>query len=95
MALSPLDKQTAGCNSPHDWLMSLAMDYLLCVICGGENGINGCHLADFTVDVAFDFKATHPPHNLSPYKIGSGIVYGCKKLSKMVANSASYPLNVW
>ena len=26
MAPSPLDKQTAGCDSPHDWLMSLAMD---------------------------------------------------------------------
>ena len=25
-APSPPDKQTAGCNSPHDWLMSLAMD---------------------------------------------------------------------
>ena len=22
----PLDKQTATCNSPHNWLMSLAMD---------------------------------------------------------------------
>ena len=27
----PLDKQTAGCISPHDWLMSLAMD--LAVLC--------------------------------------------------------------
>ena len=26
MAPSLLDKQTAGCNSPHDWLMSFAMD---------------------------------------------------------------------
>ena len=26
MAEYPLDKQTAGCNSPHDWLMNLAMD---------------------------------------------------------------------
>ena len=25
-APSPLDKQTASCNSPHDWLMSLTMD---------------------------------------------------------------------
>ena len=25
IAPSPLDKQTAGCDSPHDWLMSLAM----------------------------------------------------------------------
>ena len=26
MALHPFDKQTASCNSPHDKLMSLAMD---------------------------------------------------------------------
>ena len=26
MAPYPLDKQTAGGNSPHNWLMSLAMD---------------------------------------------------------------------
>ena len=26
MATSPLDKQTASCNSPNDWLMSLAME---------------------------------------------------------------------
>ena len=26
MAAYPLDKQTVGCNLPHDWLMSLAMD---------------------------------------------------------------------
>ena len=26
MAACPLGKQTAGCNSPHDWLMSLGID---------------------------------------------------------------------
>ena len=26
VAPSPLDKQRATCNLPHDWLMSLAMD---------------------------------------------------------------------
>ena len=26
MAPHPLDKQTASCSSPHDWLMSMAMD---------------------------------------------------------------------
>ena len=34
--------------------MSLAIDLLLCVICGGENDTNGCHLAGFSEDVAFD-----------------------------------------
>ena len=58
-----LGKQTAGCNSPHDWLMSFAMDYLLFVICGGENGTNWCHFAGFSEDVAFarHFVATRPP----------------------------------
>ena len=26
MTACPLGKQTADCNSPHDWLMSLTMD---------------------------------------------------------------------
>ena len=26
MAAFPFDKQTAGCNSPHNWLMHLSMD---------------------------------------------------------------------
>ena len=26
MVTYPFDKQTAGCDSSHDWLMSLAMD---------------------------------------------------------------------
>ena len=49
MAAYPIDKQIAGCNSPHDQLMSFAMDLTaLCVIRGGENDING-----FGEDVAF------------------------------------------
>ena len=64
MAPSPLNQQTASCNSPHDWLMSLAMDLAaLCDIYDGENGTNGCHLAVFSVDVAFahHFEATLLP----------------------------------
>ena len=36
---------------------------LLCVICGGENGPNRCHLAGFSEDGAFvrHFVATCPP----------------------------------
>ena len=34
MAPSPVDKQPAGYKSPHDWLVSLAMDLAtLCDIC--------------------------------------------------------------
>ena len=59
MAACPLGKQTDGCNSPHDWLMSLAMD--LTALC--ENDTNGSHLAGSSEDVVFacHFVATHPP----------------------------------
>ena len=79
MAPSPLDKQAAGCDSPDDWLMimSLAMDLAICVICGGESGTNGCHLAVFTVDIAFahHFMATRLP----PIGVFSGIGYTSKR----------------
>ena len=60
MATYPLGKQTAGYNSPHNWLMSLAVD--LATLCG-ENGTNGCHLAGFNEDIVFacHFMATCPP----------------------------------
>ena len=65
MAAYLLGKQTAGCHSPHDWLMILAMD--LTALCDmlrrGENDTKGCHLAGFGEDIAFacHFVATHPP----------------------------------
>ena len=41
MALSPLNKQTAGYKLPHDWLVRLTMNLaVLCVICGAENSTN-------------------------------------------------------
>ena len=98
MAPSPLDKQTAGCDSPYNWLMRLAMD--LAALCGmyrGQNGINGCHLAVFSLDVAFahHFMAICLLPTIPPYRNASDIGYASKKLSKMVGNSASYLLNSW
>ena len=63
MAPSSFGKQTAGCESPHDWLMSLAMDLAAFVTCGGENGTNGSHFPVISEDVAFarHFMATRPP----------------------------------
>ena len=53
MAPSPLDKQTASCSSPHDWIMSLVMDLTaLCDMCGGENDTNGHQFAVFSVRIA-------------------------------------------
>ena len=98
MAAYPLDKQTAGCNSPHHWLMSLAMDLIaLYDICGGENDTNGCHLSGFSEDIAFarHFVASHPPPILPPSRSATDIGYISKKLSKMAGNSASYSLNSW
>ena len=42
---------------------------LFCVISGGKNGTNGCHLAGFSKDIAFahHFVATHLPPTLPPY----------------------------
>ena len=97
MTAYPLVKQTAGCNSPNDWPMSLAMDLSACVICGGENDTNGCHLAGFGEDIAFarHFVATHPPPTLPLCRSATGIGYTSKKLSKMAGNLASYSPNSW
>ena len=57
------------------------------MICGGEKGTIGCHLAGFSEDIAFarHFVATCPP-----YKSATGIGHLSINLSKMVGNSASY-----
>ena len=90
MAPSPLDKQTVGCNLPHNWLISLSMDLAICVICGGKCGTKGHHLAVFSLDIAFayHFMASCLPSNLPPYRSAHGIGYASKKLSKMVGKSA-------
>ena len=83
MAPSSLGKQTADCESPHDWLMSLTMDLAaLCVICGGENGTDGSYLAVFSEDVAFahHFVATCPPPTLPPYRSVSGVGYASESI---------------
>ena len=63
MAPCSFGKQTAGCESPHDWLMSLAMDLVVCVTCGGENGTNGSRFPVLSEDVALarHFVATRLP----------------------------------
>ena len=56
--------------------------------CRGEYDIDGSHLAVYSEDVAFarHFIAPRPPYSTS------GVCYASKKLSKMVGNSASYPV---
>ena len=73
-------------NSSHDWLMNLAMD--LAALCGGKNDTNGCHLAVFSEDIP-------PICGYSPgHRSPSGIGYTSKRLSKMMGNSACYPVNM-
>ena len=64
IAPSSFVKQTAGCESPHDCLMSLAMDLAaVWVTCGGENGTDDGHFPVLSEDVTFarHFVATLPP----------------------------------
>ena len=65
---------------------------MLCVICGGENDINGCHLAGFSEDVAF---ARHLVVSHPSCRSATDIGYTSKKLSKMAGNAASYSPNSW
>ena len=79
MAPSSLGKQTADCESPHNWLISLALIYLLCVTCGGENGTNGSNLGVFSKDVAF----AH--HFVAPHPLCSQDILLCKVNNKLSA----------
>ena len=63
------------------------------VICGGENGTDGCQLVVFSVDIAFAHCFVAP--TLHPYRSACGIGHTSKKLFKMVGNSATYPFNSW
>ena len=68
------------------------MDLASLVIYEVENDTIGCHLAVFSVDVAFSMP--HHAHS-HPYGSACGINYGSEKLSEMVGNLASYPFSSW
>ena len=78
MVQYPPDKQTAGCSSPHHWLMSLAM-YLaaLCDMCGV-----------FGVDVAFacHFVASQSSPLSTPIMMLVVLVMSVKVYLKWQAN---------
>ena len=80
MAPSSFGKQTAGCESPHDWLMSLAMDLAALCDMWGENDTNGSHFPVFSEDVALacHFVATRMPSTLPLYRSARGIGYDSK-----------------
>ena len=74
MAPYPLNKQTAGFYSPHNWLMSFALDLAALCDMWRWNSTNGCHLAVYSEDIAFSrhFMATHLPSPCNP--IGGVVV---------------------
>ena len=94
MAISLLDKQTASYNSPHYWLMGWVMH--LATVCDMWNwewyqlmsiGIFQCGCSLYLPSCG-----SPPP----PTPIGVLVVLAILvKLSKMAANSFSYPFNSW
>ena len=99
MAPIPLDNQTAGCKSPHEWLVIWPWIKLFCVIFefGTENGTNGHHLAVFSINITFTHHFVAPHHPPPSIHMGElvALAMPVKKLSKMVGNTASYPFNSW
>ena len=71
MAPYPIDKQTADHNSPHDWLMSLAMDLAALCDMWRWKSHQWMPFVCFSEDIAFahHFMATHPPPSSHPVGI--------------------------
>ena len=97
MAAYPLGKLTAGCNSPHDWLMSLAMD--LTSLCDMWRW-KWRQLMPFgwflwRRSLCLPLRGYPPTPTLPPCRSATDIGYASKKLSKMAGNSASYSPNNW
>ena len=64
------------------------------MICGFENGTNGCNLAVFDVDVAFACHFVVPINGPHLCRSARDVGYSSEN-SKMAGNSASYPFNSW
>ena len=97
MAPSSLDKQTANCDSPSDWLMSLSMNLVALYDMWRWKWHQwksfGCF--QWRRSLCPPLCGYLPTLTLPPCKGVSGIGYTGKELSKMVGSSASYPLNSW
>ena len=79
MASSPLDKHTASCNSPHHWLMSLAMD--LAALCDLWRWIWHWWTPFGYLQYWYNLWLSlygYPP-TLPPHRSASGIGYTSKK----------------
>ena len=97
MGPSPLDKQTASCESPHDSLVSLTLDLVaLCNTYVELKIVSIHHLAVFSVGIGFTshFLAHRHPRACSIGYVSEKIM-SVNKPSKLVGNSASYSLDSW
>ena len=74
MVPSFLDKQTADCDSPYDWLMSLDMNLAALCDMWSEDVAFSCH-----------FMALHLLPTFPPYSSACGIGYTCKNYLKWQA----------
>ena len=94
MTPSFLDKQTANCNLPHDWLISLAMD--LAAWCDmwrwkwHQWMPFDCFSEDVTFAATLSLPTCSPPSHLIEVLVV--LATPVKILSKMAGNSASYPV---
>ena len=96
MVLSSLGKQTANCQSPHDWLMSLDMD--LAALCDmwrwkWHQWKSFPYFSEY-VDFACHFVATRQPFTLPSYRSVSGIGYASKNYLKWRENQLALQCTV-
>ena len=66
--------------------MSLSIDLAACVMSGGENSTSGCHLAVFSVEIAFACTSWLP--TTPPNRNACGVGYPNKMQSKMAESLA-------
>ena len=86
-----LDKQTADSDSPHDWLMSLATD--LTALCDMWRWKWHQWMPfGWRHSLCLPLCGSPPASTLPPYNSSSGSSYTSKTLSKMMGNSANYPV---
>ena len=95
MPPSSLDKETAGCNSQHDWLMSVALGLAALCDMWRWKWHQWVSFGWFSEDVAFTctlWLSTCPPPS-HPMGVLVVLATPVEKPSKMVGNSATVLLN--
>ena len=90
---------TSSCNSPPDWLMSLAMNLAALYDMWRwkllQQTLFGCFQCGRSLKLCPLLCGSSPPPTLQPCRSACGIGYAGKNLSEMVGNPASYLFNSW